>query len=217
MRTKLITVMAFAVLLTGVITYSRSDGWSSRAKPQLRTGHTIEFRITQNGKVFATSVRYTKSNGEFLEDTNYLNPDGSSASHAKLAGTIDRGAVVVDDVNQKLKQAGRAVLLHDTTEAEIRAIGFVDREESLLGYKVLVQRRCVDQNQECAEFWLAPDLGGAPLKFDIISPDGGRKTQEATRITLGEPSFVVPNYPLDTSILDKMQQMRPEGRRQRPQ
>lgn len=193
------------ILATGVISYSRNHGWTTRSQPQLRTGHTIEYTFTQNGRVYATSIRYVKSNGEFLEDTNYLKADGSSERHAKLAGTIDRGAVIIDDADKKLKQAGRALLLHETTADEIKARGFFDREESLLGYAIVVQRRCTDQNQECAEIWIAPALGGAPLKFDIISADGGRKTQEATSVRLGEPSFVIPDYLVDTSIRDQAQ------------
>ena len=215
MTKKLITITAFAILLTGVIAFSRRHVSTVHSHPQLKIGFTTEFNLTQNGRLYATSVRYTKSNGEFLEDTNYLNPDGSSARHAKLAGTIDHGAVVIDDANQKLKRAGGAILLHDTTEAEIRAKGSVDREELLLGYKVVVQRHCV--NQECAEFWLAPDLGGAPLKFDVLAANGDRKTQVATSITIGEPSFVVPSYPIDTSIQDRMQQLRQAQRGQTPQ
>jgi hypothetical protein len=163
--------------------------------------------LSENGKSYATCVRYVKSNGEFLADTAYVSPDGAPEKHTKLAGTIEHGAVVIDETNQKLKHAGSAVLLHATTENEIKALGF-DREESLLGYRVIVQRRCLDQNGHCAEYWLAPDLGGAPLKLELVEPDGTRKTEVATRIVLGEPSFVVPNYPVDTSIKDKIEKPR---------
>lgn len=215
MRNKLITIAACAVLSTGLIAYSRSRLWNTISNPpQLKSGHIIEFILTENSRTYATSVRYVKSNGEFLEEMFYLNPDGSPGKHTKMAGTIDRGAVVIDDEHQKLKQVGRAVLLHDITEDQIRANGFVDREEWLLGYKVIVQRRCDTGTQECAEFWLAPALGGAPLKFDRISPDGGRRTQEATRIRLEEPRFTVPNYPLDTSVQEQLDQKRRARRQQ---
>lgn len=209
LRNKLITIAAFAILSTGLIAYSRSHIWNSKPIPRpLKSGHVIEFSLSENGHVYATSVRYVKSNGEFLEETFYLNSDGSPGKRTKLAGTVDRGAVVIDDEQQKLKQVGRALLMYDMTEDQIRANGFVDLEESLLGYKVIVQRRCDDATKECAEFWLAPALGGEPLKFDRISADGGKRTQEATRVRLEEPTFTVPNYPLDTSIQERLQQMR---------
>src|SRR5260370_19358806 len=139
MVAKLVTFIAFAMLLTGVIVYSRSHISNTRSQARLKTGYTIKSNLTHNWTVYAEEVRYVKSNGEFLADTNYLKPDGSFDRNTKLAGTVDHGAVAIDDTNRKLKQEGRAVLLHDTTEAEIKALGF-DREDSLLGYKVIVQR-----------------------------------------------------------------------------
>jgi hypothetical protein len=207
MSRKFLTLIAFLVLLTGVVAFTRSRLHRAQRHEDMRTGFTLQSVLSENGNVYATSVRYVKADGQFFVDTTYLNADGSPGRHAKLFGTADRGALVLDNSNKKLDRAGRAVMLHNTSEAELKALGF-DREAMFLGYRVIVQRQCVDQNQHCAEYWLAPALGGAPLKFDLTDPDGTRRVEEVTRVIIGEPSFAVPDYPVDNSIQDRIQQMR---------
>ncbi|HXI22738.1 MAG TPA: hypothetical protein VNG71_02605, partial [Pyrinomonadaceae bacterium] len=51
-------------------------------------------------------------------------------------------------------------------------------------------------------------LGGAPLKSDLTDPDGTRRVEEVTRVIVGEPAYTVPDYPVDNSIQDRIQQMR---------
>ena len=217
MKTKLITLISVGILLTGAFTYARARWHTSRQPGPLATGFTIEFAMTNNGKVFATSTRYVKSNGEFLEDTNYLNPDGSSNRHAKLAGTIAHGAVGIDDVGQKLHYYGNAAITQALMSIEeIRANPHFVREDMVLGQSVFVTNDCIGSpaGRRCAEHWQAPGLGNELLKM-VIMDDGIVGTiKEATKLQLGEPSFVVPDYPVDMTRYQELQAQRamPSGK-----
>jgi hypothetical protein len=202
MRTKVMTIMSMLILGIGAFTYGRAR-WGVLQPPKpFASGFTIEFAITENGNRLATSTRYVRSSGEFLEDTNYLNPDGSSKRHAKLAGTIDHGAVSIDDAAQKLNYAGHAAIPHQARSVEgLKADPHFVREDSWLGQRVYVTNDCIGSlaGRRCAESWVARDLGGELLRMVILDDGVVVTIKEATSIQFGEPSFVVPDYPVDTA------------------
>lgn len=90
---------------------------------------------------------------------------------------------------------GRAALVKGVTKAELKAFKDFHREESLLRFRVMVQRTC-DQENRCTEYWVAPELGSDNLKVDLDWGDGHRTTKEAVSVVRGEPSFEIPNYPI---------------------
>ncbi|MDX6497795.1 MAG: hypothetical protein QOG23_1055 [Blastocatellia bacterium] len=216
MKTKILTVFAIAVLAMGLIVYGRahaSRGMQAQMQTNqpLKAGYTVQYTVTENNKVVSMVTRSVKSNGEFLESIDYLDADGSCSKRSKLAGTIEQGAVSIDDAHQKLVYVGPAAL-RSFTEAELRASKHFDREDYFLGHKVTVERDCDDGNVQCAEAWRATDLGGEFLKFDIVSNNGNRRTKEATSVRLGEPSFAVPGYPIDNSGYQRIQEIRHASR-----
>jgi hypothetical protein len=182
-----------AILSTGVITYSFSRARKAHAERQaLASGFTITYQELENGKLVSTVTRQVKANGEFLEDRTLL----SSGKHSKLAGTLAHGAVRIDDAEKKLFYLGDAAIARRVSESELRynAAKSYLRDDSLLGYRVIVTRRCDAQNVQCSEYWQAIELGAQLLKIDETAPDS-HTTKQAVQIVLGEPSFTVPEIP----------------------
>src|SRR5688572_11746886 len=193
MKTVLLMV-AVATLFTGVLTFNRGSRKTAHAKP-IAAGYTMDLIVRSDGKLTAKGRRYVKANGDFMEETEHLNPDGSIASRSRFAGTSTHGAVSIDDTTRELKYIGRAALVKGVTAAELKAAKDFHREESLLSFRVIVQRTC-DQENRCTEYWVAPELGSDNLKVDLDWGDGHRTTKETVSIVRGEPSFEIPNYPI---------------------
>jgi|SRR5882724_529495 len=190
---KIILAVAMAALLAGMLAFMRTHHASP--KP-IASGFTVYMTVVVDGKLTANVRRQVKSSGDFLEETEHLNADGSVASQTKAAGTASQGAVAID-ANKKLTFFGRAGVIHSVTEAELKALKTYAREDSLLGYRVIVQRNC-DPIARCTEYWQAPELGSDDLKVDIVDGDH-RITKEAVTVVKGEPSFQVPDYPTGVS------------------
>ena len=190
---KVTLAVAIAALLAGLLAFRRSHHTS--AKP-IASGYTAVMTVLDDGKLVSNVLRQVKANGEFLEETDHLNPDGSVSKHTKLAGTLTHGAIIIDDANKTLTYVGRAASIHEVTESDLKALGYA-REDSLLGYRVIVQRRC-DAPQRCTEYWVAPELGSDSIKVDLVN-DGHHLTKQAVNIVKGEPSFQVPDYPTQSS------------------
>ncbi|MDX6498622.1 MAG: hypothetical protein QOG23_1882 [Blastocatellia bacterium] len=187
---KTILAVAVAMLLAGVLAFRHSHRAST--KP-ITSGFTMTMTVVEDGKLVANVRRQVKANGDFLEETDHLSSDGSVSKRTKLAGTATQGAVRVDDANRTLTYFGRAGLIHGVTETDLKALNGYAREDSLLGYRVVVQRNC-DQPHRCTEYWVSPELGSDDLKVDMVN-DGHRLTKEAISVVKGEPSFEVPDYP----------------------
>ena len=191
---KIILVVAIATLLAGVLAFMRTHNASP--KP-IASGFTMMMTVVEDGKLIANVRRQVKSNGDFLEETDHLNSNGSISKITRAAGTASQGAVSIDDVNKRLTFFGRAGVIHSVNEADLKALKNYTREDSLLGYRVIVQRNC-DSNTRCTEYWVAPELGSDDVKVDIVD-DGHRITKEAVSVVRGEPSFQVPDYPREVS------------------
>jgi hypothetical protein len=181
-----------ATLLSALLAYSTTR--NRRAASPLRSGYTMELTVLEDGKLVSRATRRVKSNGDFLEETDHLNPDGSVSKHTRLAGTSAGGAVMIDDANKRLTYLGRAGLISAVTDAELKNLKGYNREDSLLGFRVIVQRSC-DEIKRCTEYWVAPEIGSDNLKVDVDFGDGHRLTKTATSLMLGEPSFGIPDYP----------------------
>lgn len=201
---QLVLMIATASLLAGVLAFRHSHHPASNP---IASGYTTVMTVLEDGKLVSNVRRQVKSNGEFLEETDHLNPDGSVSKHTKLAGTLTHGAVIIDDTNRTLTYVGRAAAIHDVTETELKAVGYV-REDSLLGYRVIVQRKC-DAPQRCTEYWIAPELGSDDLKVDVVD-DGHHLTKQAVSIVKGEPTFQIPDYPTQSSSRT-FSEAKPEG------
>ena len=60
-----------------------------------------------------------------------------------------------------------------------------------------MQRTC-DEQKCCTEYWVAPELGSDDdLKVDVDFGDGHRLTTKAVNVVKGEPSFQIPDYPVE--------------------
>jgi len=206
MATRLFTAISVVVLLAGVVTYSHVKSKRGRVNG-LPAGFTVNYTLTENGKVTCLSSKSVKSDGEFLEDYNYINADGTSNRHTRMAGTLKYGAVFIDDAQQKLKYIGNAALVHpqsDVDELNFKQSPDFKGENTLLGFHVLVSQQCFPDGG-CSEFWNAPALGGEALRIVFSSTN---VVKEATEVKMGEPSFSVPEYPVDNSTYQLMQQKR---------
>ncbi len=191
---KILVLVAVATLLAGLLAFGRSRH-AAPSKP-IASGYTVDFTVVENGELVSRKKRQVKANGDFLEETDHLNADGSVSKHTRLAGTLTGGAQVIDDARKKLTFLGRAGLITAVTEAELRAQKDYNRDDLLLGFKVIVQRSC-DEQKRCTEYWVAPELGSDDLKVDIDFGDGHRLTTEAVKVVKGEPSFQIPDYPVE--------------------
>lgn len=74
MKTVLLMVTV-ATLFTGVLTFNRVSHKTAYAKP-IAAGYTMDFTVRSDGNLTAKVRRYVKANGDFMEETEQLNPDG---------------------------------------------------------------------------------------------------------------------------------------------
>lgn len=193
---RIIIVFGIAALLSGVLAFSRSR--LHKVRLPISSGYTMRMQVVDNGKLTANVRRYVKSNGDFLEETDHLNPDGTLVNTTKLIGTDAQGGMFIDDAEQKLRTVGRAGLIRAITDEEIKSLKDYVREDTLLGYRVLVSKHCDssgdNEAKRCTEYWVAPDLGSDDVKVDFET-SGHHVTKTAITITKGEPSFAEPaNY-----------------------
>ena len=100
-------------------------------------------------------------------------------------GLLGRGVFRVE------KKRGRLVYLSDmpsgrVTESTLRNSPTFLREDSVLGYKTIVQRFPDKDGVTYTEIHFAPMLRGLPIKTVVASSDGVHVI-EAIRIEIGEP------------------------------
>lgn len=164
------------------------------------SGYTVLFTDTANGKPIANVRRLVKSNGDWLQITDKLNPDGT-VSTAKVAGTAAFGATGIDDADRKLVSMGHALRVQAVTQ-DLRAAPAFLRDDTVLGMPAVVQGSCTPEGQ-CTEFWVAPQLSNDIIKVvRYNNKTGDRFVREPISLTFGEPSFAVPtDYPITRSKL----------------
>jgi hypothetical protein len=198
------SIFSVAILLAGVIAFSHSR---KLAGVPLRSGFIINYTFSEHGLITGVIKRQVKQNGEFLEDVTYT--DGR---HTTFAGTENGGAVVVDGANKKLNYVGGALIAQRMTMEQTRksAGPYYVRDDVMLGYDVVVSERCTEDRSQCTTFWEAPELGNNLLRKEEASEGVVHIVREAVAVTLGEPSFTVPDYPVDKSRFEQRQKARAE-------
>jgi hypothetical protein len=164
---------------------------------QIKQGFTLQIRITDyradgSGPIIsATKTRYQKADGSWEMLTNY--PNGRVDVGF---GQVGRGVFHVDEKNRRLDYLS-GLSPRDVTEESLRATpGFV-AEEALLGFKTFHFHSTLEETGESIDSYLCPALQGYPVKVISTSKNGAKNIYEVTQVVLGEPSFVVPNYPVD--------------------
>jgi hypothetical protein len=169
---------------------------------QGQEGFTL--RITQTAYpadrapiVSATKVRYQKADGSWKMETTYSN------------GRIDvgfsqpgRGVFHVNQENQRLdylSENSGDYRSYSTNEDRLRSDPKFVGTETILGFKTFHIHSDSPEAGQYVDSYICPALQGYPLR--VISGDtkGNKTVFDTTQVILGEPSFTVPNYPVDTS------------------
>jgi len=165
--------------------------------PRGTQGFTLYIRITDyraDGSgpiVSATKVRYQKVDGSWKMVTTY--PNGRVDVGF---GQMGRGVFHVDEKNQRLDYLS-GLSPRDISEESLRATpGFV-AEESIIDFKTFHFHSTSEDTGESLDTYVCPALQGYPVKVLSTSKNGAKNIYEVTQVTLGEPSFTVPNYPVD--------------------
>ena len=199
--------MNFKTLLIGLLFLSSLTGAGfivSRAHhAQSKQGFTL--RITQTAYpadhaaiVSATKIRYQKADGNWRMETTYANGRLDVGF-----GQLGRGVFHVNEKNQRLDYLSEASA-RDVTEDSLRKMqGFVG-EEMILGFKTFHIHSDAPESGQYVDSYICPALQGYPLR--IVSGDlkGNKTVFETNQVILGEPSFTVPNYPVDTTQYEQI-------------
>jgi hypothetical protein len=193
MKLKSILVTSFFLFSLGFAGYivARVHHTQSQQGFTLQIGIT-DYRADGSGPIVsATKVRYQKTDGSWKMVTTY--PKGRVDVGF---GQMGRGVFHVDEKNQRLEYLS-GLTARDITEASLRAMpGFV-AEETILGFKTFHFHSTSEETGESLDSYLCPALQGYPVKVVSTSKNGAKNIYEVTQVTLGEPSFTVPNYPVD--------------------
>ena len=155
--------------------------------------------------VFATVYRQQKADGSWRFETTYA--DGRVQVGLSQPG---RGVFEVDDKGQKLDQMAESSGHFLITEEMLRSDPAFVGEEEILGFKTLHLR--AESQLAPGEFddnYFCPALQGYPLRSVSSSTKHGTTTVfEVTEVKLGEPSFPVPDYAVDTTQFEQLQKAR---------
>lgn len=202
--------LAIVILILGVV--STSIGLEVRRHRQhsYRESTTPPFTMVSRqtfltrspadkGLLNAMKVRFQRSDGNWKEVTTYYKQDGAVLTISKEFGITSRGVFEVhDNTRTLLFLSPKRHSVHAMDEEEFRQSAEFRREDTVLGFNVLVQHMAnADAESELA---FAPALGGALLKV-IDAGSAGFTVIEPLKIDLGEPSeseFAdIPDYPFD--------------------
>jgi len=154
--------------------------------------------------IVATSVRYQKSDGSWRKDTTYSN--GRTAVGFAQPG---RGVFHVDEKNQKLEYLSGASE-HGISEDDLKRDPAFVGEEIILGYKTFhIHSASPIVSGEYTDSYVCPSLQGYPLRI-VTGSQKGKTVYEVNQVTLGEPSFTVPNYQVDTTQFEQLHKARAE-------
>lgn len=201
---------SLAVLGLGVVALILA--YQSRATSQEgRQGFTLYSTMTtimQDGSQTITGnrIRYQRADGSFKQVTTYLAPDGTVTKTDILYGSPNRGVFLVEEKAKKIQ------FLSSLSEKSI-ALSEKDlhashrnlvREETLMGYRVLVARDGDDSTY--TELYHAPSLMGFQIKTVSVGPDSTLKI-EPTKIVPGNPAAReianVPRYPMAYDLFEE--------------
>jgi hypothetical protein len=202
MKLKTVVVPAIVLLSLSVSGFLVARVHSARSK-QGFTLHIVQSVYPKTGAaplMIASSVRYQKSDGSWRKETTYQ--DGRNAVGFAQPG---RGVFFVDEKNRTLQRLSGSSE-HGMNETELRGDPTFVGEELILGYKTF-HLHSVSNSGESTDSYICPALQGYPLK--LISDSNGAKTVfEVTQVVLGEPSFTLPDYPVDSVKSEQLQKAR---------
>lgn len=203
MRTR-ISYFAVVVLLLGVVStgvglvirHQRSHA-QIRAIPFSKVSNQIFYTGDGKATIHAVIKKYVRSDGSYKQITL---KDGQPPS--VLYSITGWGVFGVRDEDHMLVfRSPKHHAFHPIDEAALRKDPTFVGEDTILGYRVLVQRFPGSKPGEYDEECRAPALDGALLRDVSAGASGNRDVMEAVSITLGEPDpnefGNLPNYPID--------------------
>lgn len=206
-------IAALSVFTAGVVTFSLA--LYSKAKPkQSVQGFTLYSTMTTTPKdgqpvKTGTRVRYQRSDGTFKQVTTYYNPDGAVRKTDVLFGEPNHGVFAVDEKAKTtefisgLKPSSIIISEDDLLKNHHNIV----REDSILGYRVMVARLNDDGNGSYLELYHAPALMGFQIKTVDVNTAGYKLVIEPTKIVLGDPSnadlSASSNYPIAYNIYEQ--------------
>ena len=198
------------VLGIGVVALILAYQWRASSQ-EGRQGFTLYSTMTtimQDGRqtITGTRIRYQRADGSFKQVTTYLAPDGTVTKTDILFGSPNRGVFSVNERDKKtefissLSEKSIALSEKDLHSSDRNIV----REETLMGYKVLVAR--VGDDSTYTELYHAPSLLGFQIKTVSASPTSTLKI-EPTKIVLGNPAASeianVPRYPMSYDLFEE--------------
>lgn len=171
---------------------------------QTRQGFTLQmsqtaYPIGRPSVIVETTVRYQKSDGSWRKETTY-----SNGRRDVGFGQVGRGVFHVNEKDRRLDYLS-GMSERNVSEDELRGNPAFVGEETILGYQTFHLR---SESQltpgDYSDSYLCPALQGFPLRIVWSTAKGSKTVFEATKVILGEPSFTVPDYPIDTEQYEKV-------------
>jgi hypothetical protein len=198
--------LAITIFLLGTVSLAVAYSLNRAKGPAPPVGFTMISTQTftpRNSEVsyhVATKVRYQKSNGEWRLVTTYYKADGSVRKTDSGFGQSGQGVFRVDGKNKLLNFISpKSAALTYASEETLRNDPRFLREDTMLGYKVIVQHNLTDDGSSYIDISYAPALQSLPVKTVYVT-EAGTTIIEPTKIVLGEPATedvsATPNYPV---------------------
>ncbi len=167
---------------------------------------SVQRFVNSDGKSLlqAEIKRFQRGDGSYSQLTTRYNEDNSVVGTTRVFGVVGRGVFGVNDKDQKLIfQSAKRHAFHEINEEALRKDPGYIGEDSILGYRVIGQR-----SPDLSDVvYLAPDLGGIPLKLLSYNPDGSYTVIEALKMELGEPTERefggMPDYRVDYDLYER--------------
>jgi hypothetical protein len=153
--------------------------------------------------ISANHVRYHKADGSWKWATTYRNGRVDEGY-----GQMGRGSFAVDEQKKRLNFLS-GLSPRDVSEEKLRNSPWFVGEETILGFKTFHSRMVSEESGEVLDTYICAALQGFPLKTVSISRNGAKNVHEVTEIILGEPSFNVPNYAVDTKHYEAVHGKKP--------
>ncbi|HKC63614.1 MAG TPA: hypothetical protein VKB86_08245 [Pyrinomonadaceae bacterium] len=177
------------------------------ARGSARPAYTIDYMVTErdaSGNLTGSYQvhRLQSASGNWKDVKNY--EDGSV--HILMCD-LDRGAVFDVEKDHLIHVSGCSPHLLPTDEQLRQSPLHNGQVERILGFDT------VAITDGPATFFKSGALGGEILKIVLKSPDGSTVTQEATKITLGEPEAHRMEYPKDLPVDETLFEKRQASQR----
>ena len=203
--------IALLVLVVGLAAFLASSKGRKKARKYPSTGYTMlttqTFYPEDGGEpqLQYSAVRYVTANGEWKWVSTHYHPDGGTQQNTLTSSA--EGSYRLNRNDKELDFLGTRSTnpqpdWHDS--GFLRSLPQYYRDDSHLGYEVIVHRRENQLTGGYYETYYAPAIGKIPVRTIDYRPGEGKYVTEAFKIELGEPDEELVKYPALSVNYDAM-------------